>query len=202
MGLTFFAGLPSAVVLAAYIALRQPEAPTYVTLPVLHWSIVGFTAAIAVHPRWNYTGLFGKHRDGSFPWWSYAAFYPYFFTLKAYVHGRRFLSREPVFTEVEPGLFVGGWPALQRDVPPGLPGVVDCTCELPRNPCVDELPYLCVPVWDTRGPRVREIESSVRWALKQRGENNNPVLVHCAFDTLCSLLSVRCVQSFKFGEDL
>ncbi|KAG0560395.1 hypothetical protein KC19_10G177900, partial [Ceratodon purpureus] len=194
MGISLVVGLPSAAVLAAFVALRQSNAPPYITLPVLHSSIVGFTAAIAAHPRINYTGLFRKSREGAFPWWSYAAFYPYLLTLRAYVHARRFLSQEPVFTEVEPGLFVGGWPALQRDVPPGLRGVVDCTCELPRNSCVNELPYLCVPIWDTRGPQPVEIENAVQWALKQRGESGHPVLVHCAFGhgrsvtIMCALL--------------
>lgn len=195
MGLTFYAGVPSAVVFATCVALHQSGAPKYVTLPVLHSSIVGFTAALAAHPRWNYTKLFGKSvTDGRFPWMSLALFYPYLLTLKAYVHSRRLVTQEPVFTEVEPGLFVGGWPAFQSDVPPGLKGVVDCTCELPRNPCVNEVPYLCVPIWDTRGPRPAEIEGAVRWALKQRGTTKNPILVHCAFGhgrsvtIMCALL--------------
>lgn len=192
MGLTFYAALPSAAVLAAYVALRQSGAPTFVTLPVLHSSLVGFSAAIAAHPRLNYTPLFGKRSSGSFPWWSYLAFFPYFLALKSYVHLRRLKSGEPVFTEVEPGLFVGGWPALQRDVPPGLKGVIDCTCELPRNACLDELPYLCVPTWDTRGPRPTEIENAVRWALEQRAEKH-PVLVHCAFGAC--LVSLLCYVS-------
>ena len=110
-------------------------------------------------------------------------FYPYLLTLKSYVHLRRLKSREPVFTEVEPGLFVGGWPTFERDVPPGLHGVIDCTCELPRNACLRDVPYLCVTIWDTRGPRAEEVESAVQWALKQR-DVKHPVLVHCAFGTL------------------
>lgn len=190
MGLTFYAGLPSAVVLATSIALHHSGAPKYITLPVLHSSLVGFTAAIAAHPRFNYTKLFRKNpSDGSFPWWSLAAFYPYLLTLKAYVHCRRLVTREPVFTEVEPGLFVGGWPAGESDVPPGVKGVVDCTCELPRNGCLrGDVGYLNVPIWDTRGPRAGEIEGAVRWAVKIRGEKaDGRVLVHCAFGKFLSL---------------
>jgi len=195
MGLTFYAGLPSAVALATCAALHHSGAPKFITLPVLHSSLVGFTAALAAYPRWNHTKLFAKRADGSFPWWSLAIFYPYLLTLKAYVHVRRILTLEPVFTEVEPGLFVGGWPAFYSHVPPGLKGVIDCTCELPRNPCLSELPYLCVPIWDSRGPRPAEIESAVRWAVKQGCESSkNCILIHCAFGhgrsvtIMCALL--------------
>jgi hypothetical protein len=186
MGLSMAAALPSAVVMAVYIGLiSKTDLPAYCTVPLLHASLVGFGAAIAAYPSINQPTLFGKKPDGSFPWWSIAAFYPYLLSLKAYVTVRRLRTTEPVFTEVYKGLFVGGWPSLQSDLPDGVQAVLDCTCELPRSLCVQGLPYLCVPTWDTRGPRPEEIDFAVQWLLKRYdgGENGkkNRVLIHCAF---------------------
>jgi hypothetical protein len=41
--------------------------------------------------------------------------------------------REPLFNEIVPGLYVGGWPRRRDQVPAGA-SVLDVTCELPRVP--------------------------------------------------------------------
>jgi len=41
--------------------------------------------------------------------------------------------REPLFNEIVPGLYVGGWPRRGGQVPAGS-SVLDVTCELPRVP--------------------------------------------------------------------
>jgi hypothetical protein len=179
MGISMVVTVPSTLVLAAYVACRD-SVPPYISYPLLQASLVGFAAAVSAYPAVNYTALFGKTSEGSFPWWSYTAFYPYLLTLRGYVILRRLKSKEPVYTEIKNGLFVGGWPWLQADVPPGSPAVVDCTCELPRSSSALPLPYLCIPTWDTRGPRPSDIELAVRWAVKRRSQNL-PVYVHCAF---------------------
>lgn len=184
MGISMVVTVPSTLVLAAYVACRD-SVPPYISYPLLQASLVGFAAAVSAYPAVNYTALFGKTSEGSFPWWSYAAFYPYLLTLRGYVILRRLKSKEPVYTEIKDGLFVGGWPRLQADVPPGSPAVVDCTCELPRSSTALPLPYLCIPTWDTRGPRPSDIELAVRWAVKRRSQNL-PVYIHCAFGKIDS----------------
>lgn len=182
MGVSLVVSVPSALVFGSYLTLKD-SVPSFISLPLLQASLVGFAAATSALPSVNYTALFGKSSDGSFPWWSYALYYPYLVSLKTYVNVRRLKTKEPLYTEISQGLFVGGWPSLLRDVPSGKPAVVDCTCELPRSLCVQQLPYLCIPTWDTRGPRPDDIELAVRWAIKRRGQGN-PIFIHCAFGRL------------------
>jgi hypothetical protein len=172
--------IPSTILLGSYISLRN-TAPAYILLPILQASLVGFTAAIAAHPGVNKTALFGKTSDGEFPWWSYATFYPYLYGLRAYVLMRRMRNKEPVYDEISPGLFVGGWPSAVGDMPPGNPAVVDCTCELPRPAHSNDLPYLNIPTWDSRGPKLEHIDLAVNWAMTKKSQENRPVYIHCAF---------------------
>lgn len=180
MGISSIVSIPSTILLGSYISLRN-HAPSYILFPILQASLVGFTAAIAAHPSVNKTALLGKTPDGDFPWWSYAAFYPYLYGLRAYVLLRRMRSKEAVYDEVSPGLFVGGWPTYDGDMPPGNPAVVDCTCELPRPAHSTGLPYLNIPTWDSRGPKPEDIELAVSWAVTQKTQENRPIYIHCAF---------------------
>ncbi|MQM14605.1 hypothetical protein Taro_047539 [Colocasia esculenta] len=89
-------------------------------------------------------------------------------------------DREPKYSEIAEGLYVGGWPSSPDHLPPGEPAVIDCTCELPRISALTRNGYLCVATWDTRAPRPSEIESAVRWACRKRAQKK-PVYIHCAF---------------------
>lgn len=179
MGISLVVSIPSTILFSLFLAIRH-TAPLYISLPILHASLIGFVAAFSAHPSINYTALFGKTSDGALPWWSQATFFPYLLSIKAYVHLRRSHSSEPLYTEVGEGLFVGAWPCTRADLPPGYPAIIDCTCELARSKCCLEMPYLCVRTWDTRGPQPGDIESAVRWAIRKRGQNL-PVFIHCAF---------------------
>ncbi|GLJ55627.1 hypothetical protein SUGI_1194650 [Cryptomeria japonica] len=151
-----------------------------------------------------------SQRKGSFPWWSLLLHYPYLFFLRLYVKLRRMITKEPVYNEVCPQLYVGGWPCSASDIPPGEPAIIDCTCELPKSPSVDNmnLSYMCIPTWDTRAPSHQDIDLAVRWAAGQRSQNR-PVLVHCAFGhgrsvaVMCALLvTLGLAEDWKDAEKI
>eukprot|EP00249_Psilotum_nudum_P017682 c26439_g1_i1 orf=608-1339(-) len=207
MGISKAVGACAAVLFSAVFALRR-TASTYVLLPPLHTSLVFTLVAVSSHPVFNFTQLFCKDPDGSFPWWSRLLFCPYLYSTRGYVLMRRIMTGEAVYSRVSEGLYVGGWPVLQENIPPGEPAVLDCTCELPRSTCARHLPYLCIPTWDSRGPRSEDIEVAVKWAAQKRSENR-PVFIHCAFGhgrsvaIMCALLVyLGLVETWKDGEKM
>eukprot|EP00252_Welwitschia_mirabilis_P004473 TRINITY_DN14803_c0_g1_i1.p1 TRINITY_DN14803_c0_g1~~TRINITY_DN14803_c0_g1_i1.p1 ORF type:complete len:238 (+),score=24.83 TRINITY_DN14803_c0_g1_i1:303-1016(+) len=208
MGITTIVALNATAIVGLLACLRGKVKNQKLLLPLVHASVVGYVAAISAHPVLNRPYLFGKNRQGRFPLWSMAAFYPYLIPLRHYVRGRRVIQGEPVYSEVSPGLFVGGWPSAPCDVPPGNPAVVDCTCELPRNPCLEGLPYFCIPTWDSRAPSPLDIDRAVKWASQQYSQGR-PVFVHCAFGhgrsvaVMCALLvSLGLSEDWKGAEKM
>lgn len=207
--------VPTAALLGSFLAVKDKDTvPAAVRGALLQASAVGLTAAVCSHPSVNHTALFAKDAsDGSFPLWSHLLFYPYLYSLRAYVLLRRLKNREPVFTQVADGLYVGGWPCRAADLPPPAPdggarppAVVDCTCELPRPACLAGLPYLNVPTWDSRGLRLRDMDRAVEWA-RERRRQGHAVLVHCAFGhgrsvaVVCALLvALGMAHSWQDGE--
>lgn len=207
MGISKVVSVNSALLLGLACTLRN-RVPSFVLFPLLHSSVVGFLVAVSSHPIINNSRLFGKTNDGDFPWWSRLLFYPYMFPVRGYTFCKRKSRLEPLYSKVCEGIYVGGWPFLPEDVPPGEPAVIDCTCELPRSDCVRDLPYLCIPTWDTRGPCTDDIERAVRWASLKRLEKR-PVFIHCASGhgrsvavTCALLISLGLVGTLKDGEQM
>lgn len=207
MGISKVVAVNSAVLLGVAYSLRR-RAPWLVLVPLLHSSVVGFLVAACSLPTFNQVHLFNKSKDGYFPWWSHLLFYPYMLLAKGYVYARRKRTSEPVYTQVSKGIYVGGWPFRPADVPPGEPAIVDCTCELPRSDCVRDLPYLCIPTWDSRGPLAEDIKQAVQWASDSRRQNR-PVFIHCAFGhgrsvtvTCALLLSLGVVETWEDANKL
>lgn len=178
MGLSFFIGLKATVLFIAFILIRE-FGWAFIHIPLLHASLVAYLVAIASLPSVNLPLLLGKGSDGSFPLWSLLIFSPFLVFVRMVVFVRRIRSREPLYSEVSEGIFVGGWPSSLNEMPPGDPAVIDCTCELPRR-SISGSGYLCIATWDTRSPQASQIESAVRWACRKRSQKK-PVYVHCAF---------------------
>ncbi|EFJ34084.1 hypothetical protein SELMODRAFT_83651 [Selaginella moellendorffii] len=178
MGLSLAVGIPAALILAVGAALLGVVSNRIFLLPLLHTSLIGFTVALFSHPRIDNPRILAKSSRGSFPIWSSFLFYPYLAGTRLYVRFRRRAGLEATYTEVCDGLFVGAWPFQREHIPPGNPAILDCTNELPRTVGL-ELPYLCVPAWDTRALSPESIELAVRWALVQRSQSH-PVFIHCA----------------------
>ncbi|XP_002986569.2 uncharacterized protein LOC9659329 [Selaginella moellendorffii] len=207
MGLSLAVGIPAALILAAGAALLGVVSNRIFLLPLLHTSLIGFTVALFSHPRIDNPRILAKSSRGSFPIWSSFLFYPYLAGTRLYVRFRRRAGLEATYTEVCDGLFVGAWPFQREHIPPGNPAILDCTNELPRTVGL-ELPYLCVPAWDTRALSPESIELAVRWALLQRSQSH-PVFIHCAkghgrsVAVMCALLvALGVVDDWKEGESL
>lgn len=207
MGISKVVAINTALVLGVACTLRR-KVPFVVLSPLLHVSLVGFLVTVSSHPVFNYTRLFHKTKNGDFPWWSRLVFYPYMFPARGYIFWRRKVTNEPLYNKICEGIYVGGWPFLPEDVPPGEPAIVDCTCELPRSACVRDLPYLCIPTWDSRCPYAEDIESAVRWASLRRQEKR-PVFIHCAFGhgrsvtvTCALLVSLGLARTWKDAEKM
>ncbi|XP_058087772.1 uncharacterized protein LOC131234813 [Magnolia sinica] len=179
MGVSLFVGLASTISFAAFVCLRG-YGMTLISIPFLHGSLVGFLLAIASLPALNLPLLLGKTSDGTFPLWSMLLFGPFLMGVRMVGFVRRLRSKEPPYNEVCEGLYVGGWPSSLDKLPPGEPAIIDCTCELPRSSALSQNAYMCIPTWDTRAPKLSEIESAVRWACRKRSQKK-PVYIHCAY---------------------
>ncbi|KAK1275944.1 putative dual specificity protein phosphatase DSP8 [Acorus gramineus] len=207
MGISKLIGLKATILFFIFVYLRGLGI-TLVPIVFLHASLVSFLVSFASHPSVNLPLLLGKSSDGSFPLWSVVLFGPYLAFIRTFVFLRRLRSREPLYTEISEGLYVGGWPSSVGNLPPGEPAVIDCTCELPRSSSVLKNSYLCVATWDTRAPLPSQIESAVRWACRKRAQGKS-VFVHCAFghgrsvSVTCALLvELGLVEDWKSAEKL
>lgn len=179
MGISALVALKAAVLFLAFFYFKG-RGIQWLSLPLLHASLVALLVSIASLPSINLPLLLGKRTDGSFPLWSKLIFGPYLGFVQLFVLLRRFLLGRPVYTEISEGLYVGGWPSSLDHLPPGEPAVIDCTCELPRIDALNKNAYVCVATWDTRSPQPSSIESAVQWACRKRSQKKT-IYIHCAF---------------------
>lgn len=141
--------------------------------------------ALASLTDYNPGRLF-KRPDGRTVFWPRLLTWPYLFfeyrTWKRY----RARTREPLFEEVAPGLWLGGrireddLPALREA---GIDAVVDLVAEfeapaaIARDPAVS---YLCVPTLDGTPMSASELAAAARF-VEQSVRDGRTVLVHCTF---------------------
>ncbi|GAX73962.1 hypothetical protein CEUSTIGMA_g1412.t1 [Chlamydomonas eustigma] len=141
-------------------------------------SAVGFGVAVAalnaIAPKTTF--LMGKDSDGHLAWWSWLAFWPYHIGLRVKLIAGFLISNEPLYSKIQTGWYLGGWPRNTKDLPPGRPSVVDVTCELPRT---HNHKYAMFPVWDTRAPTLQQLDQAVEFSLHEAAEGR-PVFIHCA----------------------
>jgi hypothetical protein len=142
------------------------------------------------------TSLLGKRPDGSISTIRYAIFLPYHIGLTTKLRlersgedareivadgAHRTGNYEDPFNKIVDGLYLGGWPANERLLPPrGKSGIAICdvTCELPRRAMSADM-YCMVPCWDSHAPSPNAIDTAVHWVLG-RLEEEYSVLIHCA----------------------
>jgi hypothetical protein len=118
--------------------------------------------------------------------WLQPVFFPYRFvawSLTAIVRALRL--RDPVISEIGPGLFMGVrlFPhEADKLASRGIRHIVDLTCELPTNESLAREPFerLGVPTLDRCPPTLDQIASIAEWAA-QRHAAGEAVYVHCAF---------------------
>jgi hypothetical protein len=130
--------------------------------------------------RWP--GLLGKRRGGQVMFSSYVVFWPYHLLNWATFAFFRWISREPPFHEVSPGLFVGGrlLPAdAARFRERGISSVLDLTAEFSESRFLRTVPaYLCIPLLDRSVPTPEELRLGVEFITQKLAVG--PVYVHCA----------------------
>ncbi|RWR83531.1 Dual specificity phosphatase [Cinnamomum micranthum f. kanehirae] len=207
MAISKVIGLKASICFMVFVYFKK-AGMTLVSIPFLYASIVDFLVAIASHPSINLPLLLGKSSDGYFPLWSKLLFGPYLASVRLYASLKRLKTREPAYNEIIEGLYVGGWPSSLDRLPPGEPAIIDCTCELPRNPAFSKNAYMCLPTWDTRAPQPFQIESAVRWACRKRSQKK-PIYIHCAFghgrsvSVMCALLvALGVAEDWKTAEKI
>ncbi|MFH1723639.1 MAG: dual specificity protein phosphatase family protein [Elusimicrobiota bacterium] len=126
--------------------------------------------------------IFLKRADGSFPWYGWAAFWPYFLINEISLVGYRWLAKEGFAAEILPGLFLGSRPlpfdaAYIEQIK--VRSVLDLTCELQETAFMRQAEaYRCIPVLDATAPTRAQLDEGVAWIREtlKRG----PVYVHCA----------------------
>lgn len=178
MGLSMIVGSIALVPSALAFALR-PYLPVPVTAVLGHVAATGFLVALAAtDAAAPYSAkLLGKNFEtGRVGRLNQLLLWPYHLGLKIKLWRRRRTSAEPLYNEILPGFFLGGWPATAALLPPVDPSVVDVTCELPKT---HHSRYICIPTWDTLGPSPELIDRAVQWVLKEHADNR-PVYIHCA----------------------
>ena len=175
--------------------LARSPLTSWACLPVELFSVqaivVGYVVSMAASDllAQRTTSLLGKRPDGSIAPVRYAIFLPYHIGLTTKLRLERSStdatdrsgSHEDPFNKIVDGLYLGGWPANERLLPPrGKRGIAICdvTCELARRATSAEA-YRMVPCWDSHAPSPTAIESAVRWVVGKLDEEY-AVLVHCA----------------------
>lgn len=117
----------------------------------------------------------GKRRDGSFHPLALLVHAPFLAAAWLAWQLRRRRSKEAVFDEVAPNIFVGRM-APFADLPPGTRLVVDLTCELWPPRAVRRAAYRCLPTLDGTAP-----ERGAFWALvDELALIDGPIFIHCA----------------------
>ncbi len=112
--------------------------------------------------------------------------WPYLFF--EYIAWFRYRSseKEPLFEEVEEGLFIGGR-LIEEDAgkvrEAGIRAVLDMVAEFGPPSLIANDPhitYLALPVLDGTAPSISDLEAATRFVINAR-QAGLPVLVHCTF---------------------
>ena len=141
----------------------------------LAWSGLSFlTVAVAYvqqKPR-----VFGKRLDGTLAWGPCLLLLPYLVLTWLLWYCQTRFSREAVFNEVAPGLWLGRRIAANQ-LPPGVTLIVDLTSEFgePRAMRAGRT-YLCLLTLDNAAPDPEAFRNAVRQAAAWDGA----VYIHCA----------------------
>lgn len=126
--------------------------------------------------------IFQKSSDGRLPSFAWVMFWPYFLYNYSLLTAWRWLSREPVFAEVEPGLYWGRrlcWNERRLIEHLEPLAVLDLTAEFAEPEFMREQgEYLRLPILDMAPPLQRDFERALQFIEEHRGRQN--IYVHCA----------------------
>ena len=119
--------------------------------------------------------VFGKHPSGTLPLWSWVLLLPYLVFTWGIWKLKRKVSKEALYDEVAPGLWVGRR-VLGPELPEGARVLVDVTCEFeePRS-ALARCEYRCLPTLNYSVPTPADLAALVEDLARREG-----VYIHCA----------------------
>ena len=165
-----------AVILFAVAGLFAAAALLAGPWGLLLWWIAGTAILIGKAYLIPWPGVMGKRASGIVPMYRSAILLPHvLFTIwMGWLKSR--LSREPIWDEVAPGLYVGRR-CPGDELPEGIEVVVDLTCERTEPRGLREAPtYYCLPTLDGTAPERRRYRALVKRLIPDL----RPMYIHCA----------------------
>ena len=141
----------------------------------LLWAGGNFVVVAAAYARQK-PQVFGKRADGTMAWGPRLLLLPYLWLTWLVWYGQTRFSREAVWDEVAPGLWLGRR-ASAAELPPGISLVVDLTSEFAEPSALRTgRVYLYLPSLDNAVPDRKEFEKAVQTIAAWEGG----VYIHCA----------------------
>ena len=118
--------------------------------------------------------IFGKHADGTLPFWSWLVFLPLLLYTGAVWNLIRLFSREPARHIVAPDLVVGRR-LLASEVQEQFANYVDLTAEFVEPSAIRKSPaYICLPILDGSAPDPELLREAVKKLRPGK------TFIHCA----------------------
>jgi len=173
-------------------ATARSELDLLLGIFILEGSLTTLIATIFSYQR-TYSLILGKNEDGTFPYWSYALFWPiHFFVwiVSNYLDIYFFRKKEEThYTEVHPKCFIGGIHShTYNELNRPTTVIVDMTCEFSRK--IRSEYYLVLPTWDGTPPTVQQVNEGVRFLMTHREKGS--VLIHCGYGRGRSAVMMVC----------
>ncbi len=144
----------------------------------------------------NWTRIFGKTARGSLQASHVVLMLPYLFVTWGVWHFQNLLSREPIWAQIAPDLFVGR-KCRSDQMPPQIVGVIDFTAEFPGDKSARRtLQWLSIPVLDGCAP----ISADYRNALSFLNDLGQGAVYLCCANGHGRSVTGACVLLVKRGE--
>ena len=151
-------------------------------LLVLLFNLAMCLVGLAVAYLGEKPSVFLKEPTGELPFVSWMLFWPMHLYSNLVWRYWRHATREPVFCEVMPRLYLGrrlGYNERERLAPLGELAVVDLTAEFAEPQFIrEENYYLCLPTLDLTAPSYHDTRAALEFIHGHRAKR--PVYVHCA----------------------
>jgi len=140
------------------------------------WWVAAASILVAKAYLIPWPGVMGKRPDGVVPWYRSAIVFPYVLFTILMGNLKSWLSKERVWDQVAPTVFVGRRCSVD-ELPAGTQIVVDLTCERTEPQGLREAPtYYCLPTLDGTAPGRR----AYRALLDRLIPDARPMYIHCA----------------------
>jgi len=139
------------------------------------WGGVSFLL-VGIGYLFNYPGIFGKLPDGKMRLPSQFILLPYLIISWVSWHLERIISKENVYDEIVPGIWLGRR-AFSIELPAEAELIVDLVAEFPAAAGVaDKYQYISAPLLDAAAPNKKAMTELLN-ALKDKDER---MYIHCA----------------------